>query len=299
MEYRLAGVALGTALMAGAAVDYANGNLTGSYPPDAATRSTLPPGWQPWSRKVTFPDGSPRYVSLASIGQFALPPILAILGAEAAKQGKDALSPEWAGQVAAGLGQYAAQQTFFQGAVNVGKIFDTQSGGSALERNLEQVVSQYSPHVIGGGGLGREIQRIMGEPLRDPHGAMEALLATFPYTADQVAPRQDVLGRPRVQGGGVESAVIRASQEHDAGVIRAFRKAGEGLPMAAPKRVRDPSTETPRALTPNQQQRWRRAFGAALQGGWTNAGNPTDTKTLQQIERESRTAADETVLGLR
>jgi hypothetical protein len=299
MEQRIAGVALGTAIMAGSAADYAAGNLTGPRPSDPKEASTLPPGWQPWSRKFTFPDGQTHYVSLSLAGPLALPAVVSILAGEAMKKGKDALSPEWAGQVAMGLAQYAEQQTFFQGVATIAQSVDPRTGAASLERNIEQIAAQFSPHVIGGGALGREIQRVMGMPQRDPAGAIEALLATHPATAGRVEPRQDVLGRPVVQGGGPLTAVVRAPVERDTGVIRAFRRAKEGLPLAAPKQITDPSTKEQRTLTPQQQHRWRRVFGAGLTEGWAGYGNPSDPETLRKIEQDARAVADETVLGLR
>lgn len=300
MAYRAARATIGTAAMVEGATAYANGELTGPYPEDAATRSTLPPGWQPWSRKVTLPDGSVRYVPLAYLGPLAVPYVATILAAETAKKGKAALSPEWAGAVALGIGRYAEQNTFFEGLATVSKVFDARTGEANLERIVEQVASQFSPHVIGGGALGREIQRITGQPLRDPEGALEALLATHPATAGRVPARRDVLGRELATSpGGVEAAVVRSTVERDAGVIRAFRQAGEGLPLQPPKQLRDPTLGGPRTLSRSQQIRWRRAFGDALNDAWANRGMPTDAATLKKIEDEARTVANETALGLR
>lgn len=299
IEYRVARVALGTAVMAGATADYAAGNLTGPRPTDPKELSTLPPGWQPWSRKVQV-GGETYYVPLAVLGPLALPPVMAILAGESLKQGKGALSPEWAGKVALGVGQYAAQNTFFQGLSNIGGLFDQRDAGRNIERNVQQAVAQFSPHVIGGGALGREIQRVMGMPNRDPQSVMEALLATHPATAGLVQPRQDVLGRPSVpNASGPIAALARVGREQDVAVLRAYRKAGEGLPLAPPKQVADPMTKEQRPLSVPQQKRWGRVFGQALREGWNNNGNPQDLKTLQGVESDAREVANQTVLGLR
>lgn len=298
IEYRVARVALGTAVMAAAAADYAAGNLTGPRPSDPAEASTLPPGWQPWSRKVKAGNET-YYVPLAAAGPLAVPAVAAILLGESSKKGGDMTAR--AGRVALGIGQYAAQNTFFQGVTNIGRLVDQRDpDGKNLQRNWEQVAAQFSPHIVGGGALGREIQRVMGMPQRDPEGAIEALLATHPLTADRVEPRQDVLGRPLVpNASGAIAPFVRLGKERDAGVIRAFRQAKEGLPLAAPKTVKDPITDEPRTLNPKQQHRWRRAFGAALAEGWNTSGNPSDADSLREIESEARKMATDTVMGLR
>jgi hypothetical protein len=297
VEHRLARVAIGTAVMGWAAADYAAGNLTGPYPTDSKEASTLPPGWRPWSKKLTNPvNGETYYLPLAYLGPLALPPVVAILAGEAHKKGKTTLSPEWAGAVAWGVGQYAKEETFFDGIALVGKLFDRRATPAETERQLEQTVTQFAPY----SALNREIQRVMGMPARDPEGALEALLATYPATAGRVEPRQDVLGREASMGiSGPVGAVVRGGKENDAGVIRAYRSAKESLPLSAPKQIRDPDTGQERKLTPRQRHAWRRAFGAALRDEWNGEGNPNDADSLQGIREGAREAANETVLGRR
>lgn len=300
IEFRVARAALGTAVMGGAWADYSAGNLIGPRPTDEKEASTWPPGQIPWSRKVTVGgNGKTYYIPLAVLGPLAVPPVAAILLGESAKKGGDVQAK--AARVAMGVGQYAAQNTFMEGITQVGKLFDPRGNVSSnLERHAEGIAAQFSPHIIGGGSLGREIQQILGMPARDPDGMIEALLATHPATAGQVEPAQDVLGRPRVPNvGGPLRVVARVGQQNDTGVIRAFRSAKEGLPLTAPKQIKDPNTEEMRALTPKQQHRWRRVFGSALQEGWNGDGNPTDADSLKSIESDARKAANETVLGLR
>ncbi len=301
IEYRVARVALGTAVMAAAVVDYASGNLTGPRPTDPKELSTLPPGWQPWSRKIQAPaalGGGAYYIPLALLGPFALPPVAAILMGEAAKKGGDPMAQ--AGRVALGVGQYASQNTMFQSLSNIGGLFDQRDAPRNIERQVEQVAAQFSPHIIGGGALGREIQQIMGMPQRDPQGALDALLATHPLTAGQVEPRQDVIGRPVVPNTpGAIRAVARVGQEQDVSVIRAFRQGRVSLPMAAPKQLNNDTTGQMTTLTSQQQKRWQRVFGQSLQENWSGYGNPRDADTLQRVERDARTAANETILGQR
>jgi hypothetical protein len=52
-------------------------------------------------------------------------------------------------------------------------------------------------------------------------------------------------------------------------------------------------------LTDRQQHRWRRVFGSELRSGWANAGAPSDAEALRKVEAGARTAADQTILGLR
>lgn len=293
LEHNIARAALGTAVMAWAFSDYGNGTLTGPYPSDANERSTLPPGWQPWSRKVDFPDGTTRYIPLAYLGPFAIPAVTAIMAAETAKKGKEALSIDWAGQVAMGMGRYAEQNTFMEGLGAISKVFDERSGDANLERHVEQIVSQFSPHIIGGGALGREVQRVTGMPTRNPEGWAEALLATHPLTAGNVPPRQDVLGRPVVQAPGALSTVVRGNVDRDTPVIAAYRAAGEGLPMRAPKTIPDPNGRGTYVLSRDQQQRWQTEFGDELQQRWQRAGSTQNQKRLQEVERDARDAVNE------
>jgi hypothetical protein len=299
VEHRLARVAIGTAVMGVAAADYASGNLTGPYPTDQKEAFTLPPGWRPWSRKVEA-GGETYYVPLAYLGPLALPPVVAILAGEAHKQGKSTLSPAWAGAVAWGVGQYAKEETFFEGVAAVGKLFDRRASAPETERQLEQIASQFSTPLVGGGALGREIQRVMGMPARDPEGMLEAILATHPLSAGMVKPRQDVLGRPVSLGlGGPAGTIVRAGVDNDASVIRAFRAAKQSLPTVPPKAITDPDTGGERKLSSAQRATWKRAFGAAVREEWNGAGNPTDADSLTEIREAARTAANETILGQR
>jgi hypothetical protein len=140
----------------------------------------------------------------------------------------------------------------------------------------------------------------MGMPARDPEGMMEALLATFPYTANRVEPRQDQLGRPASLGlGGPAGAVVRAGVENDAAVIRVYRQAKVSLPTSGPKSINDPDLGKPRVLTPAQRHRWRRVFGQALREKWNDQGSPNDAAALEEAKATARDVADATILGRR
>jgi hypothetical protein len=177
-------------------------------------------------------------------------------------------------------------------------------GGGAMDTLMEGIASSYSPHVLGGGGVGKQLQQLMGMPMRDPGNALEALLATHPATADRVPVRRDVLGRPRTNspddlGEAAISTVVRSSEENDAPVIAAFRKAGEGLPTRAPKSIRDPNTGEVRPLSTRQQEQWRIVFGQELQRNYRDYGRPRESEDLREIEADARKAAADRVLTSR
>jgi hypothetical protein len=285
---------LGTGVMAPVAVGVADGRFTGPYPETEKERSLLPPGWRPWSAKIDAPNGEAYYLPLSYAQGLAMPIVMGLLAREAYK--KDGWSLEMAGKLAAGVGQYAAQETFLEGFGEMAKLFDSKTSPATWERHAEQLAASYAPF----SGLGRELQRVMGMPARDPEGPLEAMLATNPLTAGQVEPRQDVLGREASLGlGGPAGALVRAGEENDAGVLRAFRRAGEGLPMQAPDSLPNPSTGGRLTLSEGQQHRWRRVFGSELRSGWANSGNTDNPERLRAIEAKAREAANQTVLGRR
>jgi hypothetical protein len=93
--------------------------------------------------------------------------------------------------------------------------------------------------------------------------------------------------------------VVRGGVERDAGVIRAFRTAGVGLPTSAPKAINDPGLGKPRQLTAEQRHRWRRVFGQEVRQTWDDRGNPSDPQALEAAKARARDAADATILGRR
>lgn len=295
VELRLGRVALGTAVMGAAAADYAAGNLTGPYPETEKERSLLPPGWRPWSRKFEVM-GETYYLPLSYLGPLALPPVMAILSGEAYKKGGWSL--ETAGEVAAGVGQYAAQETFIEGFGEVAKLFDSRTSPATWQRHAEQLAAQFSPHIIGGGALGREIQRVMGMPARDPEGPLEAIQATLPYAAEGVRPRQDVMGREESMGlGGPLGTLVRAGVENDHPVISAYRRADIGLPLRGPDTLTDPATKDTFTLDADQKASWERAFGQAIQQRWDETGNADDPKALERVKSKASEDARRAVLG--
>jgi flagellum-specific peptidoglycan hydrolase FlgJ len=301
-ERRVARMMIGAGVMAWASYENMQGLNTGGYPESEAERSTLPPGWRPYSRKVEV-GGETYYVPLALFGQVGIPAMLSVLATEQAKKG-NGFSTETAAKIAGGIGQLAEDQTFLR---SISDFNDAISkGGNTFVNYMERQASQFSPHLIGGGGVGRRIQAVRGEPGRDPEGIEQAWFATLPY-GDQLADllgrepaqiRRDVIGRPSVPNpSGLAALVpIRASVENDAAVIAAFRRGGEGLPRSAPKTIRDPDTERAITLTPAQKARWQVTFGQALQDGWAAEGRPRHPGDLKKIEQAARDRARDAVL---
>jgi len=302
-ERRVSRMLIGGAVMAWAGYENLQGLNTGAYPEKESERSTLPPGWRPFSRKVEI-GGETYYVPLAALGPLGIPAAVSILVTEQVKNGKP-FSTEQAAAVAEGMGKFAEDQTFLRSISDASEALG--KGGTTLQNYIERQASQFSPHVIGGGGVGRRTQAIRGEPSRDPEGPVEAWLATLPYGdavsdmlgIDPAPVRRDVLGRPSVSNpdGAAALVPIRASVEHDAAVIRAYRKAGEGLPTRAPERVRDPETDETRTLSRRQKDRWRVEFGRALREEWSDQGSPTDAATLRKAEAAARKRATTAVLS--
>jgi hypothetical protein len=305
IERRISRMMIGAGVMAWASYEHLQGLNTGGYPESEAERSTLPPGWRPYSRKVEL-GGETYYVPLAILGPIGIPAMLSVLATEQVKKG-DGFTTETAAKFADGVGALAEDQTFLR---SVSDFTDAMSkGGNTMVNYLERQVSQFSPHVIGGGGVGRRVQAIMGEPGRDPDGVVQAWLATLPYgdalaeaTGQEPAQiRRDVIGRPSVTNpDGLAALVpIRASRENDASVIAAFRTGGVSLPRSAPKAINDPGMGAPRTLTPAQRDRWQRVFGQALRDKWNDQGNPNDAKALDATKAAARETANATVLGRR
>jgi hypothetical protein len=297
-QRKLAEVMLGTAAMGIAANQYANGQLTGPYPEDETERSTLPPGWKPWSYKVDIPGGTTLYLPFEALaGPLALPAVMTVTAMEAKKKsGTPYMSTEMAAKIAAGVGSYLGEKTFFEGFATIAKTLENPEKQG--ERHLEQLAAQFGPHVFGFGGAGREFQRVFGMADRDPEGALQALLAQNPLTSGLVNPKQDVLGREQSRGlGGPAGLFVRAGVEDDAPVIRAYRDAHQSLPSKAPTSVTDPYTKATVKLDADQQASWERAFGAALQQEWSYEGSVSDPRTLQKVKSKATEAARTAVLG--
>jgi hypothetical protein len=300
-ERRVSRMMIGSAVMAWAGWENLQGTNTGAYPEKESERSTLPPGWRPYSRKVEV-GGETYYVPLALLGPLGIPAAVGIMAAEQSKDGS--FTADKAAKVADAMGKFAEDQTFLR-SIGDG-LAAVSKGGNTLENYIERQASQFSPHLIGGGGIGRRIEAIQGQPTRDPEGLGQAWLATLPYGdelasalgVDSAEVRRDVLGRPSVSNpdGAAALVPIRASRENDAPVIAAFRAGGEGLPTSAPDRLTDPQTRQQYALNPRQQARWQREFGQELTQRWQQAGSTRDPKRLREVEGAARAAVGERLI---
>lgn len=270
----------GTALMAGAGWLAANNMMTGGYPEKDSERSTLPPGWQPYSLKV-----GDRYVSYSNLGPIGVPLVAATILAEAQKQGK----PIASGETAMKLGKYMGDQTFMRGVSDFVKAFNDPSRYG--ENVVENLVTQFAPFAA----QGRQMQRAMGMAQKDPHGAMEALLATYPETASMVRDRMDSRGqpvKPSQTGAAAYLSPVRISQEQPDQVLAVLRRSGIGI-GDPPKRLALGGGQTVE-LSPSQQQRYQQLLYAEIRA---NLGDFADPSTADRSMSRARSVAREAVLS--
>lgn len=273
----------GTALMAGAGSMAMNGMMTGGYPEDAKARSTLPPGWQPYSVKI-----GDRYFSYGNLGPIGIPLSAAVIMAEAQKQGK----PIASGETVMKLGKYMGDQTFMRGLSDFVKAFNdpTRYG----ENVVENLATQFTPYAA----LGRQVQRAMGMAQKDPHGAMDALLATYPMTAGQVADRTDSRGRTVMPSQtGVEAFVspVRVSREEPDQVLAVLRKAGIGI--GAPPKTLVTADGRSVTLTPKQQQQFKQLLYSEIQQNIIDFNDPAEAE--RAMGRARARARDSLLLAVR
>jgi hypothetical protein len=131
------------------------------------------------------------------------------------------------------------------------------------ERYVEGLATQFAPY----GALGRQVQRALGMSQRDPQGAIEALLATYPMTAEQVPPRTDVLGeevRSAQTGAAAFVSPLRYDVEQPEPVREAFRGASVGL-SSPPKALQSPYAQGMEVqLTREEQERFKDLAAAEL-----------------------------------
>lgn len=250
---RAARALFGTAVMGVAGGLGINGFLTGPMPDDEATRSTLPPGWQPWALRIPR-EGGAMYIRYQNLGPVGVPIAIAAVMTEAARQGR----PFDIGRAVAGFGRYMVDQTFLQGLDNVIKAIEEPD--RYAENLTEGLASSYMPY----GALQRQIERAMGMAPRDPHGAVEALQATFLPTAEQVQPRTTSLGEPMPQGQSGAAAFVsplRYEFEQDEPTLRLLRENGVGVPPV-PKSLDVPKGRID--LTQQERDALKRARGEAI-----------------------------------
>jgi hypothetical protein len=250
---RAARALFGSAVMGVAGAAGMSGFLTGAYPTDDSARSTLPPGWKPWSVRLPRQDGA-MYVSYQNLGPVGVPMAIAAVMTEAARQGQ----PIDPAKVVAGFGRYMVDQTFLQGINSVVQAIEQP------ERYAENLSEGLAAPTVPYSALQRQIERAIGMADRDPHGAVDALLATSPLTANAVAPRTTPLGQPVQQGQAGAAAFIspvRYDFEHDTPALQALRGADVGVP-AMPKKLTVQGGEI--QLTPSEQAQLKALRGQRI-----------------------------------
>lgn len=243
---------LGTAAMGAATMLAANGLMTGAYPDDDAERSTLPQGWQPWSLRIPSGDGA-VYVEIKNLGPWAIPLAIGAVAGEAYKRGGD-VPGETAVKAVKTVGRYMQDQTFLQGLNNIIKAIEEP------DRYAENISEGMAASFMPAGALQRQVDRALGNAQRDPHGALEALLATSPLTSGMVREKLTPMGdpqRPTQTGIGAFVAPVRYGVEQDEPTLRAMREARVSVPPPADAVLGIP-------LTKDEQRRVQTRAGELL-----------------------------------
>lgn len=198
---RAARATLGTGILGAATALGANGYLTGGTPDDPSEKSSLEPGWQPYSLRIPHDDGSATFIKYSNLGPAGVPLAAgAIMGdewARAQRQGEQGLPIDpghVVGQLTGGMGRYMIDQTMLQGVANaIDAIGDPER---KADHFLQGLATQFAPYAA----LGRQLDRVLGTGPRDPRsgsqGLLDAVMATYPGLSGNVPQRQDPLGRP-------------------------------------------------------------------------------------------------------
>lgn len=275
MVDRAARAMFGTAVMSGALVAGSNGFLTGAYPEDETIRSTLPPGWQPWSIRIPNGENGHTYVSFGNLGPAGVPFAAAAVMTESARQGKP-IDPTL---VVGSFGRYMLDQTFMRGLSDIHKVF-TEPGRYG-ENFVEGFASQWMPYAA----MQRQVQRALGMASRDPEGALEALLAINPLTAEQVPARQDRLGNPVTPGQTGLGAVVspfRYDAGEDTPVLKELRANYVSIP---PEQKRITRNSITLELTSREAKQLQREAG-----DWIEKWVTEDMRTpgYQKLNAEGR-----------
>lgn len=265
-----------------------SGYLTGDYPDDDATRSTLPNGWKPWSVRIPHSDGSATYINYSNMGPLGIPLAIGAITGDAIKRGDNPMT--WLPQAAVGTGKFMMDSTFLQGLSQFTQAINQPE--RYAENLSEGLATQWMPAAA----MQREIQNALGMATRDPHGAVEALLATTinpsakipatPWTPEvQAQKRQDRLGRdvlPTQTGVGAVVAPVRYGVSQPDPVLDTFRDAGIGL-SAPPKFITDETVKAP--LSREEQATYQSYVGDILQQRVTPG---MSEKRLQDLYEEAK-----------
>jgi len=304
---RVARATVGTGVMGIGSALAANGHLTGAMPTDTTERSTLPPGWQPYSVKIDTP-GGPAYVKYSNLGPIGVPLALAASTHDAIRSGQPMDPTAIGGRFVGGFGRYMVDSTMLQSMSNLlDAINQPERKG---ENFLESIASQFAPY----GGLGRQLDRALGTSPRDPHGILDAMEAAYPGLSGNVRPRLDTWGQPVQQtqsGLGAFASPLSYGMEGNDPYLRVLHENGVGIDaapkdwqtmdltdqeqrqfpaLAAPviRQAIDRVTSRPdwNQLTPSQRQT---ALRAAVSAGHAAAG-ATILRNLTPAERQARHA---------
>jgi len=304
---RVARATVGSGIMGAGMALAANGHLTGAMPTDPSERSTLPPGWQPYSVKIDTP-GGPAYVKYSNLGPLGVPLALAASTHDAIRDGQPMDPTAIGGRFVGGFGRYVVDSTMLQSMSNLlDAINQPERKG---ENFLESIASQFVPY----GALGRQLDRALGTSPRDPHGILEAMEAAIPGLSGNVRPRLDTWGAPvkQTQTGlgafvsplsyGMEGndPYLRVLHENDVGIDtppKAWQtmdltedEQRQFAALAAPVIRQTIDRATSRSdwnqLTPSQRQA---ALRAAVSAGHAAAG-ATILRNLTPAERQARHA---------
>ena len=277
---------LGTGIMAVAGLAAAEGHLTAGYPSDDAERSTLPPGWRPWSLKIRKSDGEDVYVPYSALGPVGVPMAMASVLGEARRQNKpiDRMLP----QAVASAGRFMADQSMLQGFNNaMNALTDPERYG---ERFIESVPTQFVPY----GALQRQIHSALGIGPRDPEGMWEALVAATNPTA--VKPRLDALGNevpPAMGGVGALISPMRYSTGRDSPTLEALRESEVNIPEGSKQRLGVPFTTEEQRLHQQRSGEYIRQFVAEFTARdvYKNASPAERQAMLEAVVNAAREAA--------
>lgn len=278
-EQRTARAAVGTAILAGGMWfgtqtdehGKPKGMLTAMYDEDES--STYPQGWRAWSLRTENPaNGQIVYTPLQNFGVAGVPLAMAAILSDAQRRGKNVLQGDELTRAATGLGRYAIDNTMLQGLSDVVDML--HDPGKAGGKWVEGLVGSYGPY----SGMGRQVQRAMGEASRNPRegflGLLDALEANYPGLSENVPEATTSLGEPRTPGAtGFGALVGRYDIERDEPTLRVLRDNAVDVP-------REPRTVTVGGgygveLTEAERDTLKRTRGVAIrQAVEGTAANP-------------------------
>lgn len=220
----------------------AGGYVTGPMPSDPGERSTLPPGWKPFSLRVPAGDGA-IYIPVPFFGPFGLSLAAGAVIGDAYRRGYNGEGKDQIIRTAVrGLGKYAEDQLFLDGIVTVAKIVNEP------DKWIEHLTEGMAAPIIPLSGFLRQMDQVLDRPVRDPHGPIEAMFAaTGPIASGYVQARQTVMGdeqRPGLSGAPAALLGSRVSTEQDEPTLRLFRDARVSVPRQGPTALGLPITES-------------------------------------------------------